>query len=680
MGTSVCAMCILVFLCALLTILCGSGSFASPQNDDNPYRHEVTLDSKGKYKLIWFVDWDEERVIFNVTVTTNGYIGLGLSKRGKMAGADIIIGGVGKDGKPYFTDRHAVGNNLPEIDSSQDWTLHEAWERGTQTFLSFSRPFDTCDADHDFPISDDVLELIWAYGEVDDNLQYHFENRGSYKAYLLDPDLAPREMNRFRSGGDKSTKVFNMTTERTLNEDYIYWCSFHKVPTKTKQHVIGFDVVFPTEQDRRHVHHLVLYRCFAPPGVEAETMFEGLARSGGNECYVTVEPDTVGARYCGEVIYSWAVGGKAIFFPDHVGLPISEQGTEYFMLETHYDNPNQLTNLRVGLTLETYYTNRLREHDAGCLWIGEWSPAATSIIIPPNSLSHVTMGHCAPGCTQRFFKEDVNIFAFLQHTHLAGRGVRALHFRGEKELPWIVYDDNYDFNFQQFRILRKERVVKPGDQILQRCVYETTNTNGSVVEGGFSTRQEMCDALLYYYNKAPGFSFCLSEIKTESYYNFLGIQNVTWDGSRKDMVVTGPPQVAGLTMQEYSDNHIEWDIRMREEIQRRHKYEPHTVSCPNVVDVAYGNVGDDVVDEGGNDDDWENERILRYTGDGKISLVRKHQESTQRRERLEEDSDNDVFSGRDQHMSALPQGITRYRRPEQCTRGPGWSNPDSNDN
>lgn len=51
-----------------------------------------------------------------------------------------------------FQDRHSKGNQLPEVDTRQDWTLHEAWESSTQTFLSFSRAFDTCDP-QDYPIS-----------------------------------------------------------------------------------------------------------------------------------------------------------------------------------------------------------------------------------------------------------------------------------------------------------------------------------------------------------------------------------------------------------------------------------------------------------------------------------------------------------------------------------------------
>lgn len=120
--------------------------------DNNPYSHSVTL-ANGKYHLIWTANLATKEITFNVTVETRGYVGLGLARRGKMAGADIVIGGLGKDGKPYFRDYHAIGNQLPVEDPSQDWILHDAEERGGQTYLSFSRAFDTCDADHDLPIS-----------------------------------------------------------------------------------------------------------------------------------------------------------------------------------------------------------------------------------------------------------------------------------------------------------------------------------------------------------------------------------------------------------------------------------------------------------------------------------------------------------------------------------------------
>ncbi|CAL8076544.1 unnamed protein product [Orchesella dallaii] len=607
---------ILVFQCLLFTNFYLQFSLAE---NGNPYKHKVTLDPKERYQLEWLVNWDEKRVTFNVTVLTNGYIGFGLSKKGKMSGADIIIGGVGKKGKPYFTDRYAIGNQLPEIDESQDWTLHEAWERGGVTFLSFSRPFDTCDENHDLPITDDVLRLIWAYGEVDDDLQYHFGHRGVYNVYLLDPDLAPRN----RGEARRIIPVWNITKDlRVPAKETTYWCSFHKVPTKTKHHIIGFDVIFPTELDRRHIHHLLLYRCYAPIGTQPETIFGGPSKTRGNECYAPVEPDTLGFKYCSETFYVWVAGGRHIFFPEHVGLPISEHGAEYFMLEVHYNNPNLIPNLNLRVSVEAYYTNQLREHDAGMLYIGEWSPGATTLLVPPNSIDYQFLGHCAPGCTQKYFGKtgNIKVFAAVQHTHLSGRGVRVLHFRGKKELPWISYDDNFDFNFQQFRVLRKEREVRPGDQLIMSCNYDTTEKNGSVAIGGFGTRQEMCHSFMYYYNRVPGASNCLSQIRTKEYNQTLGIESVIWDPSRVDMVITNPTQFAGLTMIEYGNNHVEWDIAKREEIQRHHRFQPQVVMCPSSLPEGYP---------------------------------------------------SSIATGDDEHLSEFPRNVKRYSRSPQCRQAYG---------
>lgn len=212
--------------------------------DNNPYRHVETLDGEGKYILEWMVDWETKRVIFNVTAETTGYIGFGLSRRGKMTGADIIIGGVGSDGKPYFTDRHAIGNQLPALDDIQDWTLHGAWENGDSTFLSFSRAFDTCDKE-DYPITEDVISLIWSFGENDNMEEYHFHNRGHFDAFLLDPDLTPKVAQpHYRAKNPKELGDLKVWTVNKLEmlppKETFYTCSFHKAPRfKNKQHIIG---------------------------------------------------------------------------------------------------------------------------------------------------------------------------------------------------------------------------------------------------------------------------------------------------------------------------------------------------------------------------------------------------------------------------------------------------------
>ena len=101
-----------------------------------------------------------------------------------------------------------------------------------------------------------------------------------------------------------------------------------------------------------------------------------------------------------------------------------------------------------------------------------------SDIIPPKVSSYINVGHCSPECTSRKLPADgINIFTVFPHSHLLGRKMKLRHFRGQVELPWILTDNNYDFNFQQARPLREPVNVLPGDQL----TIGSINTNKNLV-------------------------------------------------------------------------------------------------------------------------------------------------------------------------------------------------------
>ena len=56
--------------------------------------------------------------------------------------------------------------------------------------------------------------------------------------------------------------------------------------------------------------------------------------------------------------------------------------------------------------------------------------------------------------------ENIKMFGVMLHSHLAGVGIRVRHIRNGNELPLIDEDNNYDFNFQEFRRLPKEIEIK----------------------------------------------------------------------------------------------------------------------------------------------------------------------------------------------------------------------------
>lgn len=273
-------------------------------NSVDLYTHSAWLDSKYKYNLQWKVDWTNRRISFNVTVATLGYVGFGIAKQLSqtgMTGADIVIGGVRSNGSVYFSDRYAIGNQLPREDpqGSQDWKLHAGYKNETHTFLSFSRPFDTCDGDYDVPITDDLSTLIWAYGEKDDELSYHRRNRGSFPVYLLDPEFK----NLVKSGAHMNLSRFQMkVTYRLESYDIMHWCHFFKTPTVSKHHIVGFGVEFPEQTDSVHVPNLHLYRCQAPHESSSKTIFDSAVRSPGAQCFFPSNPSNeLPTSFCQEV-------------------------------------------------------------------------------------------------------------------------------------------------------------------------------------------------------------------------------------------------------------------------------------------------------------------------------------------------------------------------------------------
>ncbi|KXJ22553.1 DBH-like monooxygenase protein 1-like [Exaiptasia diaphana] len=220
--------------------------------------------------------------------------------------------------------------------------------------------------------------------------------------------------------------------------------------------------------------------------------------------------EVLGCRREGLMAGGWAVGGGPFIYPSHVGFAVgSEFAGRHFILEIHYDNPGQKSDFYDSSGMRFYYTNKLREYDAGLLSGG----VVTSkwMMIPPKQQAWKTVGYCSKQCTEEALKNSplpeggIKIFSSNLHTHLAGRAAWTQHIRNGVELPEIDRDDNYDFNFQDARTLEREIHFKPGDEIIQTCIYNTMDRE-NMTYGGAATTDEMCLNYLTYYPFLPNMS------------------------------------------------------------------------------------------------------------------------------------------------------------------------------
>ena len=100
----------------------------------------------------------------------------------------------------------------------------------------------------------------------------------------------------------------------------------------------------------------------------------------------------------------------------------------------------------------------------------------------------------------------MNVFAHFPHQHTTGRANYVRHIRNGVELAPILSTPFYDFDFQVFNWVNNfTRVIKPGDDLVVECIYDTTGRSTPTPMGD-STLQEMCFMFLMYYPKMDLFS------------------------------------------------------------------------------------------------------------------------------------------------------------------------------
>ncbi|KAK3586455.1 hypothetical protein CHS0354_001838 [Potamilus streckersoni] len=145
-------------------------------------------------------------------------------------------------------------------------------------------------------------------------------------------------------------------------------------------------------------------------------------------------------------------------------------------------------------------TRTIRQHDADIILIShqvDWTQ-----IIPPFEKAYRSQTYCVSQCIDHGLGnlKEIKVFGVLHHAHLLGRTIKTRHFRNGTELPPLTTDSNYDFNFQETRLLREEIPIQHGDNFIVECTYDSTGRSVPTV-GGLSTQNEMCASFILYYPK-----------------------------------------------------------------------------------------------------------------------------------------------------------------------------------
>ncbi|CAA9994183.1 unnamed protein product [Nesidiocoris tenuis] len=453
-----------------------------------------------------------DEIVMSLIARTTGFVALGISPTGSYAGSDIIVAWVDDSSKRgHIIDAHAVhGKNEPVEDKEHNYKVLAASQNDTHTVIQFSRAILTCDQVGDVDIVNDTMRVMWSISEKDPTRTSwkHVKWQGPKSVHLTQPLV------RLPPSPQPYWDVLTPNIYLPDKTASFYFCKIYKIPQlDNKHHITGFAPQIEKDHEGL-IEHMILYACLGGEEFEIFLSHPGIACADPN-----LPPLW---KSCATPIVVWSAGSEGEFYPEHVGLPISEgEGkATYFKLEVHYDNP-ALQTIRDTSGLRIFYTPKLREYDGSILVTGV-TPTSLQVI-PAKQKNFTSTGYCDNQCTNLMFPENgIRIVSVAFHTHSTGRRVRLLRVREGLETTVIAQDHHYDPRFQQSRRLHKEAVILPGDEIITECVYNTVNRT-RITFGGFTVRDETCLAYVLYYPRAA-LSSCTSITPTDFFFETFGIR------------------------------------------------------------------------------------------------------------------------------------------------------------
>ena len=524
------------------------GAYASAASAGLPSTLEI------KYKIDRRPDeanGEQGSVTFAVRNTASaGWTGVGFNSNPGMYGADFVIFEPGAT-TGTFRDmyNHKKPYETPLDDDHYTITPVRAFKSSSSVEFEFSRPLVACgvsDLDNTTPWrrrarkllatirggeteitdganymsdSQDVsinakegIYLLYAWG-TSGTLAYHASNaRGAAFVHLVDTPT----VNTFSQTTYVDVKP-KVATTMPAGDTY-YACTKHDLGT-TARYVTAWEFI---NDNAAHLHHAQIYACTDGTDAQNDVFLTGNANSVASKDHgysvngaastgdATIAASDVSScgdmnLKCAEVLVSWAVGGNRVVLPDGTARKFGGSGANdirYVLLERHWNAGAKAMTDASGFRMFTQSTPP-SNGEIGMFLVG--LPVTSTIQIGANGVYN-RVGNCPGGCTNRLLSQDMNVFAYYPHQHTTGRASYVRHIRNGVELAPISSTPFYDFDFQVFNWVNNfTRVIKPGDDLVVECVYDTRGRS-STTPMGEGTLQEMCFMFLMYYPKMDLFS------------------------------------------------------------------------------------------------------------------------------------------------------------------------------
>jgi hypothetical protein len=488
-------------LIILVTLtICFNFSFADTIGTPN------TLDvfKNGDYIFNWSIDETDLTIKVDLDVKTTGWVGFGLSKEGQMSNSDTVMCYYStSQSKAVCVDGWADSRNAPPSDESLGGVDNLSEVSGSvadgTTKISFTRKLDTGDSKDLAIEKGKEMNVIFSYREdgspeTEEGKFLQHSDYSSKKIVLYGED----------STSDSSIETNNEDTwaMEIKYDSYevpadmtTYTCKFYDLNTLVSKQTNKEDNVTyhairiePIVENENLVHHMILYGCNTD---QVELPSD----------YFSCPSMPIG---CDIFSWAWTPGTATLNLPEEAGIVWGTYDTSRILLQIHYNNEENIEDVRDSSGAKIYYTTQLRKYDSGVMILGK--PHKT-FGIPAGKAAYEIQGECRSSCTTKL-TDSIKVFAYMFHGHELMRKISTSFEKPDGTADFTWTENNYSFAHQTIYILDEPVELNKGFKATTICTYNTESKT-EVTKSGETTDEEMCYNFVQYYPRENGIRSCM---------------------------------------------------------------------------------------------------------------------------------------------------------------------------
>lgn len=261
------------------------------------------------------------------------------------------------------------------------------------------------------------------------------------------------------------------------NTETNYMCMTFDLPADKDYHLVANEAIM---DNLNVLHHMILFGCSDPDGLTIDSPTHcGMAEDAGD---------------CRTQIALWTVGQAGFCHRDNVGFRVGKSQYSRVLLQTHYNNPELVTDYTDASGMKLY----LKPSTPELLDLATFTTGQRILEIPPGQSRVAQVGVCPGSCTRMLVTKPAYIVNAANHMHYMGREMKIELFRNGKLVLELTNEEQYSYDTPTKSIFDPPVQMLPGDELKTTCVFSSLSSKRWVYFGD-GTQDEMCIGFLQLY-------------------------------------------------------------------------------------------------------------------------------------------------------------------------------------